>query len=178
MPSSMSYGINMGDLNRDGNVDLVAVSSQSTVGNGDGTFQAAATIDVGVGGKTNVIAVVDKDDDGLEDVYVAHESRVMAVCPGDGTGTFKPFLCIPQAPVLLPSALATFTRRLLPIEVSEAVWTLVCRSITRGTCGADCTGAQVLCGSTMNAINGSRCRAIHPNLHRLCRERYLGSHLC
>jgi hypothetical protein len=72
------FSVAVGDFNLDGKLDLivadVGASSGNTVnlllGNGDGTFQAAAPYTVGTGASS--VAVADLNSDGLLDVAVAN----------------------------------------------------------------------------------------------------------
>jgi hypothetical protein len=93
-------GIAAGDLNGDGNSDLVVTSNQFTnsanvlLGNGNGTFQAARQYDVGPG--TVPIAVrppilADLNHDGILDMIIPNYSGAdVSVLLGRGDGTFAP----------------------------------------------------------------------------------------
>lgn len=94
-PSSFAQGgapsrIGVGDLNRDGNLDLV-ISNQGTgivsvrYGNGNGTFGAAT--DINVGGQVATIALGDFNGDGYLDAAIALEvPDQMAVLLNNGSG--------------------------------------------------------------------------------------------
>jgi hypothetical protein len=89
----------VGDFNEDGHSDLVVANTgldsnpNHTVsilfGNGDGTFRAGPTMNVGVGPYS--VAVGHLTGDGHEDVAVANKfSNSVSVLLGNGDGTFKP----------------------------------------------------------------------------------------
>jgi hypothetical protein len=80
------------DFDRDGDVDVVVANTQGgsvsiLLGNGDGTFGAPQTVDVG--GEPRGVAVLDADGDG--DIDVAATSFIdgtVTVLLNDGTGLF------------------------------------------------------------------------------------------
>ncbi len=87
------YAVAVGDFNRDGKSDL-AVANRTTndvsilLGNGDGTFLAAAN--VGVGTNPQGVAVGDFNGDGIADLVVANAgSNNVTVLLGNGDGTFQ-----------------------------------------------------------------------------------------
>ena len=101
----------VGDVNGDGNPDLVTGNSCASsnnctsgtvavlLGNGDGTFQAA--VSYGSGGEaTDSVAIADVNGDGKPDLMVANQcvtssnctSGTVAVLIGNGDGTFQPAL--------------------------------------------------------------------------------------
>jgi hypothetical protein len=76
-------GVALGDMNGDGNVDVVAsvnTSMNVLLGRSDGTFDAAIT----VGGVTNptTLAIGDFNSDGKEDVVVADTGNLLTVLLG------------------------------------------------------------------------------------------------
>jgi hypothetical protein len=79
----------MGDVNRDGNLDLVLARGTVNVmlGRGDGTFEQGANYDLSTG--ANAIAMGDVDDDGSLDLVVADQySYSISLLMGFGDGTF------------------------------------------------------------------------------------------
>ncbi|HTC64611.1 MAG TPA: VCBS repeat-containing protein [Candidatus Saccharimonadales bacterium] len=93
-----SASILSGDLNKDGNADVVSINSNSIqssvtvfLGNGDGTFQAGA--DYGLPGANAHYAVLDDlNGDGILDLLVSSDSPTFAfsIFFGNGDGTFQP----------------------------------------------------------------------------------------
>jgi Big-like domain-containing protein/VCBS repeat protein/FG-GAP repeat protein len=98
------YSLAAADLNGDGKLDLVVVSTNGgygsvavLLGNGDGTFQPEVTYDpgdpAGPGGTQTVsVAVADVNGDGKPDLVVANNdaSNTVGVLLGNGDGTFQP----------------------------------------------------------------------------------------
>lgn len=89
--------IALADLNRDGNLDIVAASAGASLilvllGNGDGTFGAPAITVTGTHGPTG-IAVGDTNRDGIPDIVMALGSGTspnsIGVLLGNGDGTFQ-----------------------------------------------------------------------------------------
>ncbi|HUB81177.1 MAG TPA: FG-GAP-like repeat-containing protein [Bryobacteraceae bacterium] len=96
--SPMPQSVTTGDLNNDGKPDLVVASQAGLVsallGNGDGTFQAPANIQVNQGAQSIALADLDRDHN-LDAVVAAWGSQAGpgggAIVPllGKGDGTFQ-----------------------------------------------------------------------------------------
>jgi hypothetical protein len=90
---SNPHEVASGDLNEDGNPDLVVPCWGGSVaslllGNGDGTFQAAT--DLGVGSAPHSVVIADFNGDGDLDVATAdHNSNTVSILLGNGDGTFE-----------------------------------------------------------------------------------------
>ena len=90
-----AFGIVSGDFNGDGNPDLAVANSSSSVvsillGNGDGTFQKAITVDLHGGGVLTGIVVGDFNHDNKLDLAVANSSTSdVSILLGNGDGTFQ-----------------------------------------------------------------------------------------
>jgi hypothetical protein len=97
-PSLFTFGLDVGDFNRDGKVDILAadyspnsVGLGATVfyaGNGDGTFAAPTSQTLNLSGPTSVSAV-DFNKDGNLDALVGYAPGSASVVLGNGNGTFK-----------------------------------------------------------------------------------------
>jgi len=86
-----------GDLNRDGNLDVVVGESATwptpgdmavLLGNGDGTFNLLGTYNTGGQGDWPLPVIADVNADSKPDLLVAHGNK-LAVLLGFGNGTFK-----------------------------------------------------------------------------------------
>jgi len=99
------YYIAVGDLRRDGRLDLVATGSFSLnvevfLGNGDGTFQPPASY---TSYYSNWAAVADFNGDGNPDLIVSssgfngYVSGTVSILLGNGDGTFQPQMVFPAA---------------------------------------------------------------------------------
>ncbi|MDE2149913.1 MAG: VCBS repeat-containing protein [Gammaproteobacteria bacterium] len=105
--SGVPNAVIVGDLNGDGNADIVTADSggnlNAYLGNGDGTFQPKMTSPI-VANSVNGLALGDLDGDGKPDVAVTENAAAqIQVCKGDGAGAFD---CSAFAPVLIGTAAA------------------------------------------------------------------------
>jgi len=91
--------VTAGDFNGDGNLDLAVTNDSSNnvsvlLGNGDGTFRAAANYDVGF--FPNSVTSGDFNGDGKPDLAVANQgSNNVSVLLGNGDGTFQAAVSYP-----------------------------------------------------------------------------------
>jgi hypothetical protein len=98
-PSGDASTLAVGDFNRDGNLDVVALnSSDNTVsvmmGNGNGTFQPLVRYSVGT--YPEEVVVADFNGDGYLDIAVANSSdSTVSILLGNGDGTFRPQVTYP-----------------------------------------------------------------------------------
>ncbi|MBI3784054.1 MAG: VCBS repeat-containing protein [Deltaproteobacteria bacterium] len=90
----LPLGIDSGDFNKDGKLDLVVANNGAAnvsiiLGNGDGTFLAPTT--TGVSGSPRTVAVADFDRDGFDDIAVGLAAApTIVLLYGDGQGHFTP----------------------------------------------------------------------------------------
>jgi Ca2+-binding RTX toxin-like protein len=102
----------LGDLNGDGNLDIVTADSNSNtvsvlLGDGAGGFAAAAGSPVAVGLLPSSVALGDLNGDGSLDVVTANAgSNNVSVLLGDGNGGFAPAAGSPVAIGSQPSSVA------------------------------------------------------------------------
>src|SRR6056297_2689309 len=88
--------VDLGDLNADGNVDLVTANNGSNdvsvlLGDGLGGFAASTGSPLTVGDGPNAVALGDVNDDGNADLVTANAgSNDISVLLGDGIGGFAP----------------------------------------------------------------------------------------
>ena len=99
-------GLIAADFNGDGKLDLaIANSADNTVtillGNGDGTFTAAALLATGAGSAPQLPIAGDFDGDGKLDLATANQTEhTVSVLLGNGDGTFQPhvdYAAVPAA---------------------------------------------------------------------------------
>jgi FG-GAP-like repeat len=91
-----------GDFNGDGKADLIIASSSTVLsvllGNGDGTFQAAVTVNAGAALKSMVVG--DFNGDGKLDVAGVNDTSGLFVLLGAGTGSFN---AASGSPITIPA---------------------------------------------------------------------------
>lgn len=98
----------LGDIDGDGRLDAVTTDWHTDVvhvlrGNGDATFSTLSALSVPLGGPHNygsnnsrVLALVDLDRDGREDLVVARPDSGLIICLGNGDGSFRAPTAIAQ----------------------------------------------------------------------------------
>jgi hypothetical protein len=95
-PGAATQNVAVGDLDHDGNPDLVATNPELAslsvfLGRGDGTFRPAINLPVGVtrGARPYSVVIVDLDGDGNNDLAITDDtSRTVIVRLGRGDATF------------------------------------------------------------------------------------------
>jgi hypothetical protein len=80
---SLHGSVTIGDINRDGSLDVVLNNGSVLLGNGDGSFQAHQPFATGDGASS--VALGDINGDGLLDVVLSNGSVLL----GNGDGTFQ-----------------------------------------------------------------------------------------
>jgi len=89
--SRNSWGVALGDLNGDGNLDAVVANDGTAnrvyLGNGDGTFGSGEDLPVSSQDSTSV-TLADFDSDGNLDAFITNNGSEDLIYLGDGTGGF------------------------------------------------------------------------------------------
>jgi hypothetical protein len=104
----------VGDLNSDGKSDLVTCGNKNNIwvllGNGDATFQPAATYTVGTT-QPVFLWLADFNGDGTPDILVVNGDSTVSVLLNNGDGTFQPQVVtsVASANVLVAVAVGDFT---------------------------------------------------------------------
>ncbi len=104
-----THSVAVADLTGDGKQDIITANySAGTVsvllGNGDGTFQPAATYSCGPSTEPDFVAVADLTGDGRPDIITANSNgSSVSVLMGNGDGTFQPAYVYP---VYWPTSIA------------------------------------------------------------------------
>jgi hypothetical protein len=98
--ASAPEAVVVADVNGDGNLDIVAATSNGNVvildGNGNGTFAAPITISDGLGNSNGSKAqLIVADFNGNPDIAVINGNAELSILLGNGNGTFKPAQLIP-----------------------------------------------------------------------------------
>ena len=99
--TASTISIAIGDLDRDGDVDLVAndgTVKRVYLGNGGGGFSATGTVIGADSASTSAIALGDFTSDGALDLVVINSGATSKIHPGDDSGGFTgPGFAIPLA---------------------------------------------------------------------------------
>ncbi len=122
---------NFHDLSSTTTTDLaVANEADGTIsilqGNGDGTFQAATTVQLPTGFEPTALAVYDFNGDGHEDLVVTSTNASgiggnVSILLGNGDGTFQPAISAPTGNLPVAVAVANFHSALGGSNVDVAV---------------------------------------------------------
>jgi len=111
------WSVTVGDLNRDGILDLAVANSNYTsgvpgtvtilLGNGNGTFTPALNSPVAVGYDPHFVVVGDFNGDGKADLAVANNpDYTVTILQGNGDGTFTPAMNSPVRVGDFPESIA------------------------------------------------------------------------
>jgi hypothetical protein len=100
-PKDLGFGFGyfaVGDVNGDGNLDLIFTNNSLMValGNGDGTFQAP--VDIWLVPNSTVLSLGDFNGDGILDIALSNsdgQDSFISLFAGNGDGTFQPPLNSP-----------------------------------------------------------------------------------
>jgi hypothetical protein len=110
--TSAPADIAIADVNGDGKLDLLTANYYTgtagvVLGNGNGTFQAAATYSTGAGSTPFGIAAADVNNDGKIDLLTAnYNSNTVALLLGNGDGTFRAVTTLTVVAGSLPTDIA------------------------------------------------------------------------
>lgn len=156
--ASSPNSIVSGDLNRDGNTDLVSATGAGVVvllGKGDGTFGATTTY--GAGAFPDGATLMDLNSDNILDVIVSNPaSNAINILVGNGDGSFQKAIQFKTGTSPQPSAIGDFNGDGLPdiivpdvndgtlsllMQTRDAVATLSAASLSFGTQPVERTGA-------------------------------------
>ncbi len=129
-------GLAVGDVNNDGNQDIVAVSwvlpagqVHVLLGNGQGAFTLASTFTIGA--RPLDLQLADFNVDGKLDAVVVNEnSNTISVLEGDGTGQFARECCLGTGPAPVSVAVGDMngdnhTDMAVTVRNANQIWTWV-----------------------------------------------------